>query len=60
VNGEHQPTIQMAWETLKLLADGIKPRAEKEGEECNRQQLQRIDLRWHDLRREGIATFSSL
>jgi hypothetical protein len=32
VNGEHQPTIQTAWETLKLLANGIEPRSEKEGE----------------------------
>jgi hypothetical protein len=24
VNGEHQPTIQTAWETLKLLANGIE------------------------------------
>src|ERR1700704_4021869 len=55
VNGEHQPTIQTAWETLKLLANGIEPRSEKEGEEWNRQQLQRIDLRWHDLRHEGAC-----
>ena len=55
MNGEHQPTIQTAWETLKLLANGIEPRSEKEGEEWNRQQLQRIDLRWHDLRHEGAC-----
>ena len=55
VNGEHQPTIQTAWETLKLLANGIEPRSDKEGEEWNRQQLQRIDLRWHDLRHEGAC-----
>jgi len=55
VNGEHQPTIQTAWETLKLLANGLEPRDEKEGEEWNRQQLQRIDLRWHDLRHEGAC-----
>ena len=55
VNGEHQPTIQTAWETLKLLANGIEPRSEKEGEEWNRQQLLRIDLRWHDLRHEGAC-----
>jgi integrase len=55
VNGEHQPTIQTAWETLKLLANGIEPRSEKEGEAWNRQQLQRIDLRWHDLRHEGAC-----
>jgi hypothetical protein len=55
VNGEHQPTIQTAWETLKLLDNGIEPRAEKDGEEWNRQQRQRIDLRWHDLRHEGAC-----
>ena len=55
VNGEHQPTIQTAWETIKLLANGIEPRSEKEGEAWNRQQLQRIDLRCHDLRHEGAC-----
>ena len=55
MNGEHQPTIQTAWETFKLLANGIEPLGEKEGEEWNRQQLQRIDLRWHDLRHEGAC-----
>jgi hypothetical protein len=40
---------------LKLLANGIEPRGEKEGEAWNRQQLQRIDLRWHDLRHEGAC-----
>ena len=55
VNGHHQPTIQTAWETLKLIANGIEPRSEKEGEAWNRQQLQRIDLRWHDLRHEGAC-----
>jgi integrase len=49
-NGGYQPTIQTGWETLKLLANGIEPRDGKEGEEWNRQHLQRIDLRFHDLR----------
>jgi integrase len=53
--GERQPTIQTAWETLKMIANGIEPRLGKEGEEWNRQQLQRIDLRWHDLRLEGAC-----
>jgi len=35
-HGERQPTIQTAWETLKLLANGIEPRLGKEGEEWNR------------------------
>jgi integrase len=54
-NGEYQPTIQTAWETLKLLANGLEPRSGKEGVEWNQQQLRRIDLRWHDLRHEGAC-----
>jgi integrase len=53
--GTHQPTIQTAWETLKLLANGLEARAGKEGIEWNQQQLRRIDLRWHDLRHEGAC-----
>jgi len=55
VNGAYQPTIQTAWETLKLLANGIEPRPHKEGTEWNAEQLRRIDLRWHDLRHEGAC-----
>src|SRR5690349_369822 len=55
VNGEHQPTIQTAWETLKLLANGVTPKAGKEGSDWNAEQLRRIDLRWHDLRHEGAC-----
>jgi hypothetical protein len=54
-HGTYQPTLQTGWETLKLLANGIEPRNGKEGAEGNRQQVQRIDLRWHDLRREGAC-----
>ena len=54
-HGAYQPTIQTAWETLKLLANGIEPRPDKEGAAWNREQLQRIDLRWHDLRHEGAC-----
>ena len=53
--GAYQPTIQTAWETLKLLANGHESKSGKEGAEWNRQQLQRIDLRWHDLRHEGAC-----
>jgi integrase len=53
--GTHQPTIQTAWETLKLVANGLEPKAGKEGIEWNQQQLRRIDLRWHDLRHEGAC-----
>jgi integrase len=48
--GEHQSELQTAWETLRLLAHGIEPRATRTGAVWNREQLERIDLRWHDLR----------
>jgi len=51
----YQPNIQTAWETLRLLALGIEPKAGRQGAEWNREQLQRIDLRWHDLRHEGAC-----
>ena len=54
-NGAYQPTIQTAWETLKLRANGIEPRAGEEGVTWNQEQLRRIDLRWHDLRHEGAC-----
>jgi integrase len=49
-HGAHQPTIQTAWETLKLLANGIDVKAGIDGVKENQEQLRRIDLRWHDLR----------
>jgi integrase len=53
--GAYQPNIQTAWETLRLLAYGHEPRPSREGAAWNREQLQRIDLRWHDLRHEGAC-----
>ena len=55
VNGEYQPNIQTAWETLRLLAHAIEPKPGRTGAEWNREQLHRIDLRWHDLRHEGAC-----
>ena len=49
-HGAYQPTIQTAWETLNLLANGLEPKAGEEGVKWNAEQLRRIDLRWHDLR----------
>ena len=54
-NGTHQPNIHTAWETLRLLAHGIDPKPGRKGAHWNREQLQRIDLRWHDLRHEGAC-----
>jgi integrase len=54
-SGEYQPNIQTAWETLRLLAHGVEPRTGEGAAEWNREQLQRIDLRWHDLRHEGAC-----
>jgi integrase len=53
--GGYQPNIQTAWETLRLFAHDIEPKPGKEGAQWNREQLQRIDLRWHDLRHEGAC-----
>ena len=54
-NGAYQPNIQTAWETLRLLANGIEPKPGREGAQWNREQLERIDLRWHDLHHEGAC-----
>jgi hypothetical protein len=54
-NGEYRATIQTAWETPKLLANGIPPKPGREGMKWNSELLQRIDLRWHDLRHEGAC-----
>jgi integrase len=53
--GTYQPTIQTAWETLKLLANGIEPKSRTEDARWNQEQLRRIDLRWHDIRHQGAC-----
>jgi integrase/transposase len=53
--GAYQPELQTGWETLRLLAHGVDPRPTRKGADWNREQLQRIDLRWHDLRHEGAC-----
>jgi integrase len=50
-----QANIQTAWETLKLLAYGFEPKRGGDGERWNRERVQEIDLRWHDLRHEGAC-----
>lgn len=54
-NGTYQPNIQIAWETLRLLAHGVEPQGGKAGQKINEEQLRRIELRWHDLRHEGAC-----
>lgn len=54
-SGEYQANIQTAWETLKLLAYGFELKRGADGERWNRERLQEIDLRWHDLRHEGAC-----
>jgi integrase len=54
-NGEYQSELQTGWETLRLLAHGIEPRPSRTGAAWNREQLRKIDLRWHDLRHEGAC-----
>jgi len=54
-SGTYQPELQTAWETLRLLAHGITPQATRKGAAWNREQLRKIDLRWHDLRHEGAC-----
>ena len=58
-SGAYQPNIQTAWETLRLLANGVEPKPGREGAQWNREQLERIDLRWHDLRHEGACRLLS-
>lgn len=53
-SGEYPPTIQTAWETLKLFANGVTPKG-KEDPKSDAEQLRRIDLRWHDLPHEGAC-----
>jgi integrase len=53
--GACQPNIQTAWETPRPLAHGIEPKSGRKGADWNREELQRIDLRWHDLRHEGAC-----
>lgn len=58
--GSYQPNIQTAWETLWLLAHGIDPKPGREGAQWNREQLEEIDLRWHDLRHSGRSRLQAL
>jgi integrase len=54
-SGTYQPELQTGWETLRLLAHSVTPRSTRKGAAWNREQLRKIDLRWHDLRHEGAC-----
>jgi hypothetical protein len=49
--GAYVASLKSAWETLLLLANGIKPTRAGSGKRVsNRKALAQIDLHWHDLR----------
>ena len=55
--GAYVASCESAWQTLLLLANGIKPSRAGSGKRSvsNRDALARIDLRWHDLRHEALS-----
>jgi site-specific recombinase XerD len=49
-------SLKSAWETLLLLANGIKPTRAGSGKRVsNRKALAQIDLHWHNLRQEALS-----
>lgn len=54
--GEYVGSFRSAWETLLLLANDIAPTRHARGRRvANRDVLERIDRRWHDLRHEALS-----
>ena len=54
--GAYVASLRSAWETLLLLANGIKPTRAGSGKRVsNRKALAQIDLHWHDLRHEALS-----
>jgi integrase len=54
--GAYVASLKSAWETLLLLANGIKPTRAGSGKRVsNRKALAQIDLHWHDLRHEPLS-----
>jgi integrase len=54
--GAYVASLKSAWETLLLLANGIKPTRAGSGKRVsNRKALAKIDLHWHDLRHEALS-----
>lgn len=58
-SGEYQGTIRTAWESLVLLAHGVRPTRMRAHGRVNRGQLAEIDLHWHDLRHEAACRWLS-
>jgi integrase len=54
--GAYVKSFRSAWETLRLLANGIEPTRLGSGHRVsNREALARIDLHWHDVRHEALS-----
>jgi len=51
--GRYQASIRIAWKTLVLVAHGVKPERANGRRRVGREQLDTIDLHWHDLRHEA-------
>ena len=51
--GTFQGSIRTAWESLLLVANGVGTRRQRKGARVSRENLDEIDLHWHDLRHEG-------
>ena len=58
--GAYVASLKSAWETLLLLANGIKPTRAGSGKRVsNRKALAQIDLHWHDLRHEALSRLAA-
>jgi hypothetical protein len=53
--GGYQASIRTAWETLGVVAHGVKPERANGRGRVGREQLDKIDLHWHDLRHEAAC-----
>jgi integrase len=54
--GAYVASLKSAWETLLLLANGIKPTRAGGGKRVsNRKALAQVDLHWRDLRHEALS-----
>src|SRR5580765_4402888 len=53
--GAYVASLKSAWETLLLLANGVKPTRAGSGKRVSRPPLAQVDLHWHDLRHEALS-----